>query len=1569
MSTIDQRIVEMRFDNTAFEKNVSTSMSTLSKLKESLNLSGATKGLESINTATNNVNVSPLTSAVETISMKFSALEVIAVTALANITNSAINAGKQLLSAITIDPILSGFEEYETQMNSIQTILANTSKEGTTLNQVNAALDELNTYSDKTIYNFTEMTRNIGTFTAAGVELDTSVSAIKGIANLAAVSGSNSQQASTAMYQLSQAMAQGYVMLQDWNSVVNAGMGGQVFQDALTETARVHGIAIDEMIDAEGSFRSTLSNQWLTTDILIETLSKFTGDLSEAQLEQMGYTTEQVKEIMALGEMANDAATKVKTFTQLIDTLKEALQSGWSQSFRLIVGDFEEAKAVFTEISDVLGEIINASGEARNEVLTGGLSSGWKQFVSGASLDEDSLVTALREVATECGYTTEELDEMIETAGSFEKTLSSGWVTADMMGDALVNLTEKTKDLSDEQLAEAGYTREQINALGEFNNSIQNGSVSLDEYSDKLTQVSGRENLIQSLRNAFDALLSVITPIKDAFSSIFPPTTAEQVYKITEGIANFTESLILSESTSDKIQRTFSGLFAILNIVKSAFTAVGSVITSNADVAGRYVDCVLSITASIGDWIVNINNLITTNNVFSKGLQGLVDILSTLTSSFISLVKQIGQKINFTGFSEIGTTLQNVVFGMSTVTETAVDMKDGFTNSINSMSDTLEKSGFVIFLTFISDVMKNVGKTIVNVMSSISSSVKNTMLSISFDDITKFFNMIVSGGIGAGLINFFMSLSSAFSGFSDITEGIVDTFSQLEGVLKAYQSSLKADALMKIAVAIGILAVSLLVISTIDKEKMTSSITALTILFTGLISSLSLLNNAGSSLTGAFTTSALLISLSSAILLMSLALKTVSTIDGEQLQNGLTGMVALMGALVISAKLLSSSSSTMITGCTQMVAFAIALNILATACKKLSELSFEELVVGLTGVGILLAQMVIFVKSIGDTKTLISTGIAIIAISSALLIMSVAVKMLATMSWSEMSKGLIGIAGLLTSVTVAMNFMPNNLALTGAGLLAVSTSLVVMSMALSIMGKMSWEEIGKGLITLGGAMVILALGLNAMSGTIGGATALTVASIGLSALTPTLVILGKLSWIEIAKGLIALAGAITIIGIAGLVLTPVVPTMLALGATFALMGAGMLGLGVGLGAVGVGLVTLSTSIAGSSAAIVAGITVILVGVINLIPTMAVAVGDGIISIVSVLLEGVPIIGEAFKTVLLTILDVINEVLPVLIITIFEGLDLILIKMVNYTPSFIDCGMKIIQGFLKGVADNISNVVEEGVNVVLNFLKGISNKLGDIVDTAFNVIISFIDGLANAIRKNDDAIFDACKNLITAITSALTKLITSTIPDIGVNIIKGLVSGVSSMAKSLISSVSGVVSDAISAAKNLLGIKSPSRVFKEIGVFTGEGLVIGMDSMASKVSKSSEGIGEEAMDSMSKALSGISDILECDEDLNPTITPVIDMSNVNDELYSVFNKNHELDITSNAKSASSVQTEIATARGTSNDLQEASSSTNTDNSTLQITNHYTVRNDSDIRKISQGQKNLLDRYKSTKGVLV
>ena len=560
--TIDEKVVEMRFDNKQFESNVATSMSTLEKLKKSLKLDGVSKGLEKINSAAKNNNLEALGESANTVGLRFNAMYTMADQALRNITTRVQHTAESMVKALTIDPIMSGFKEYETQINAVQTIMANTSSKGTTLDQVNAALDELNKYADLTIYNFTEMTRNIGTFTAAGIDLDTSVSAIQGIANLAAVSGSTSQQASTAMYQLSQALASGTVKLMDWNSVVNAGMGGQVFQDALKETARVHGIAIDEMIEKQGSFRETLSEGWITSEILTETLKKFTMAAEEGSeqwekykksLMDTGYTEAQAESILKMANTATDAATKVKTFTQLWDTLKEAAQSGWTQTWEYIIGDFEEAKAFLTELHGFFSGIIEASATRRNNLIGEVFSSNWEKLIgkiNEAGVETSQFEESIRKVVGD-----NKLDSLIEKYGSIQKAAEEGAISSNVLKQALddIGSTEAGTKISDfvdglkeikrtlqrghvgedvkklqTALKGLGYdlgkpgidgiigpiTENAIKAFQEANGLIANGIVgpeTLDALNKAGTKVEEINGGVNNLRDSCDSLVDVIT--------------------------------------------------------------------------------------------------------------------------------------------------------------------------------------------------------------------------------------------------------------------------------------------------------------------------------------------------------------------------------------------------------------------------------------------------------------------------------------------------------------------------------------------------------------------------------------------------------------------------------------------------------------------------------------------------------------------------------------------------------------------------------------------------------------------------------------------------------------------------------------------------------------------------------------------------------------------------------------------------------------------------------------------------------------------------------------------------
>lgn len=1273
-TTVDERVVEMRFDNKQFEQNIQTSLSSLDKLKKSLNLEGAAKGLETVNDAANKCsgNMSPLSNAVETVRVRFSALEVMAITALQNITNSALAAGKNLVSAFTIDPIKTGFEEYETQINAVQTILANTSSKGTTLDQVNNALDELNHYADMTIYNFTEMTRNIGTFTAAGVDLDTSVAAIKGIANLAAVSGSNSQQASTAMYQLSQALAAGTVKLQDWNSVVNAGMGGQVFQDALKETAKVHGIAIDEMIKDEGSFRETLSKGWLTSDILTETLAKFTGDLNEDQLRTMGYTDDQIKSIMEMGKTANDAATKVKTFTQLFDTLKEAAQSGWTQSWEIIVGDFEEAKELLTEVSDTFSAVINASADARNKML-----QDWKDL-------------------------------------------------------------------------------------------------------------GGRTMMIEAVKNVFEGLVSVAKPVREAFNEIFPPMTGKQLAEITERIRDLTAKFKMGEESSKNLKNTFKGVFAVLDIVGQAFKAVAGGV---GELIGLFLPAgngVLSLTGSFGEYLVKLDETVKKTDVFGKAVSTVVDIVK-IAITFVKTAgekvkefgKTAGEKFDFPGFELFHSFLERVHDRMAQIGDGAGKMKSGVIVAFEMMGEALEKCKFLKVMEALWTAVKVIAGGIADAVGTMMGTLAEKLGNADFSGVLDVLNSIAVGGIALSISKFLKSVTEPLEGLSDILEGVTGILDGVRGCFEAYQTNLKAGTLLKIGAAIALLAGSIVAISLIDSDKLSASLGAITVLFANLLGAMAIFNKISSDTGKVSKACTAMIAMSVAVSILAGALKKVSDLDWGELARGLVGIAGLTTIVVASSKAMASGQKQVMKGATSLIIFGAAIKILASACKDLSKLQWDELGRGLTGVGVLFAEIAVFLRVAkfnekmvstatgivilaaamkvlasackdfgqmewseigkglagigglfaelavftnlaGNAKHMMSTGVALIAIGAAMKIFASAVKDFGQLQWDEIGRGLTAMGVALAEVAIAVKLMPKNMIGIGTGLVIVGGALEIIANCMSKFGGMQWEEIGRGLTVMGGALAELAISLNFMKGTLGGSAALLVASAALAVLAPVLSILGALSWEAIAKGLISIAGAFTIIGVAGAVLTPLVPTILALSGAFALIGvgvltigAGLLAAGTGLSALAIGFTALATAGAAGATAIVAALTVIVTGIASLIPAVLTKVGEGLIAICKVIAAGAPAIGEAVKAVILTLIDVFVSCVPQLADGALQLVVGVLAALATYTPQIVDLAFKFLIGILEGIASNLPSLIKAGIDVLMAFFTGVVDALSGI----------------------------------------------------------------------------------------------------------------------------------------------------------------------------------------------------------------------------------------------------------------
>ena len=1114
--TIDERVVSMEFDNKHFEQNVRTSLSTLEKLKQSLNLTGSAKGLESVNAAAKNCNLSPIGAAVDSVKVKFSALEVMAVTTLANITNSAVNAGKRIVSALTIDPVKTGFQEYETQINAVQTILANTKSKGSTLDDVNLALDELNTYADKTIYNFTEMTRNIGTFTAAGVDLDKSVSAIKGIANLAAVSGSTSQQASTAMYQLSQALAAGKVQLMDWNSVVNAGMGGQVFQDALKRTATQMGYNVDQMIKKYGSFRESLTKgEWLTAEVLTETLTQLSGAYSKADLIAQGYTESQAKEIVELAETAVSAATDVKTFTQLLDTLKESAQSGWTQTWELIVGDFEGSKKLWTGVSNVVGDLINNMSDSRNNLLKGALLSNWDKLlakINEAGISTTDFETKVKEVAKENKIN---IDGLIKKHGSLEAVFRNEAVSTRILKEAVESLNGSLVDLSgiDKELKMGSKgddvkkvqkaLRELDYDLGKFGEDGVDGiigkqteaaikafqeaqglkvtgiidtdtltalekattktsdlSESIGSLVKDLDELGGRELLIKSFANIWAGIKSVITPIKTAFRDIFPPVTSEQLYKLIEGFNKLTEKFKLTSKQSFNLKRTFRGLFSAVDIVWEVMKGIGGALVKLIPDFSGLGDKILTVTGRIGTQISKFRTWITSNDRISKGIAKVGSVLRDAGIAIRDWIKE------FIELPEVQEKIQGI--------------QTAFSNMFGSVRDFLS-GGLTRFTEFIDRI---------KAMDSISFDNIGTIIKDFYDNVIGYFVNFDASAMFEKMYNGFKGVRTAIGKFlGTIAEKLCFTaekFEEFKNKIALFFNSVKMNLgeHKGALIAIGTLAT---IIFTLSKIKKTLSGIANPIeAFTGIGESISGFFDSLKETQKAKVRTAYIEAISKAILMVAGAIFLIGQIPIPTVWNAVGVIAALsvlaMGMLaltrLIDKKIGPGAEKGVIKLGSLMAGLGLSFLLMAGAVKILGGMDPGALKQGGLAVAAFIGMTVLLMKASGKIGTgdVAKFGTMMRKLGTALLIMTASVYILGKMDPDTLIQGglaVVGFLGIMGGAMVLSRKMTTDVSSFGKMMKSLSVALLLMAGCVYIFGHMETDTLIKGGIAVAAFMGLM----------------------------------------------------------------------------------------------------------------------------------------------------------------------------------------------------------------------------------------------------------------------------------------------------------------------------------------------------------------------------------------------------------------------------------------------------------------------------------------------------------------
>ena len=1298
--TIDQRVVEMRFDNANFEKNVHTSMSTLDKLKKSLKFEDSAKGFENVSKAAGRVDMGGLANGVESVRMKFSALEVMAVTALSNITNSAVNAGKKLVSELTLDPIISGFQEYETQINATQTILANTQKEGATIQDVNRALDELNKYADLTIYNFTEMTRNIGTFTAAGVDLNTSVNAIKGIANLAAVSGSTSQQASTAMYQLSQALASGTVKLMDWNSVVNAGMGGQVFQDALKMTARIHGIAIDEMIADEGSFRETLSKGWLTSDILTETLqhfTEFTDTYNEESLKRQGYNEKEIAEIKQMGITATDAATKVKTLSQLYDVMKETAQSGWAATWKILLGDFEEAKESLTKFSNMLNEPLAAAADARNKILSEGFSSGWKQFLNEGIEDTEGFKEAVLSIGKEA---VPGLEDLIEKAGGFEESLKKGWITSDMLAAAVGNLTAKTAGLSDEELRNLGYTRDQVTALEDLNSRIQDGSLNLDDYAKKIGRISGRENIILALTAAFEKLQPILVTIKDAFNEVFEPLTGEELYNFTAQIKDFVSGLTISEEALNNFKMSIEGILSIFHIVGKGISAFAQII---GHLLGKLLPVgngILDVTGSLGEFLVSIDKAIDSGGYLEKFVEVVNGAIDKLASGF-KIAKDyvlnfIGSwtGIDFTKFeslrdvfalvgdklSEFGEKIRDTFPWVNSLQETVTaafqkirGSADEDLGAVNTVLESLKTAG-----SKVKEVFSNIAKKIGAFLAPVVAKIKSAFSGVTITDV-----------IGTGLLaGIFGSIKKFANALSDLLENFKGIGKSISGVLDAardaivlWQKDIKANILLKIAGAVGILAAALWVISKVDADRVLGSMGAITALLaevTAVMAGIMKWGTSANALEGLSEAAQLgkiataMMVIAGAVLILAAALKKCENLNWDNTIPAMTALFVLLGEMtaamygfmvIVKKNPLSKETGTLQSFAVGMIGMSVAIAILATAVARLGKLDRKQVVQGGLTVVALMAALSGVTAALKAIKSDNMSGVAgsMITMALALTMLYVPIRLFAKLDTDTLKHGGIAVSVALLAMTSAMTVMKSakgDVKGVAGSILAMATALTLLIIPIKVLGEMDMNSLANGLIGIIVPLATMGVVLSSLSGGdySGIGTNMIAMAAAMTLLVIPLKVLGSMDLGSLAKGIVGFGVALGILVGTAYLLAPLATSLSSLSKAMLAFGAACLGVGVLIGAIAFALITLATIGAAGVAAILAALTGLIQGFTLMMP----------------------IIGEALTSLILTVCDVLKDTAPAITETALYLIDEFLQQIEDYVPSIISHLTKIIQ---------------------------------------------------------------------------------------------------------------------------------------------------------------------------------------------------------------------------------------------------------------------------------------------------
>lgn len=1148
--SIENKVVSLELDDSKFTSRVDGVLRNVDRLKSGMNFKQSTDGLDNVGKAAQdaskqmggiadgvkNINTSVVNNsttaaaatanvgaAAKISSTNFSMLAGAASVAMGNIASKALMAGGSVLSSFTFGPIMDGFREYENQLNAVQTIQANTFSKGETTATINAALDELNAYADRTIYSFTEMTRNIGMFTSAGVGLKDSVAAIKGLSNVAAMSGSTSEQAATAMYQLSQALSTGSVKLQDWNSIVNAGMGGEQFQEALKRTARTYGVEVDKMIDKAGSFRNSLKDGWLTSEIMIETLTQYTGDLSREQLLSAGYTEQQADEIMKLAETANDAATKVKTFSQLIDTTAEALGSGWASIFRTIFGDFERARTMWTAVSDVVNGGIGTFFDALQGILDRWDElGGWEEWWYGLGELWTAIAKPLKAIGEGffSAFQGDAGKALYDFSYYFRHSISQ-WL---MMSDDFANNLGKVFKMAGELLSPV------LEVLIGFASAIVQIGVAAFKIGMILAGIFIKPMILIAAKVG-----DIVSVFSDWFGQMLGGTD------ILGGLAKVLDWIV------DKFQKLADWMYAIADVtITPIFDGLKVVIEAVLKPLGEFIETIKEATSNVfkpfGDAVSNVFGAIFG---FASGTGGPMEKIKSAFGGFgtgflenmTKLADAIGPKwsekvksfsdsilpISETIGKHLGGAVESAGKGIKKFwddaspklaeawSESTKRMKD----SISGVGEAFGRAGDTMAKTFAPQVkaVKEFGVDLYNVFANLDTHLNNnTFLST--------------------IVNSFKTMMKSFGPFGDLINGIIDLFGKLGDLTKSIfggfgdEANGAASGLSTFGKAasdafntLGVVGGTIYAAATGIVEFCASVVEAIANLIAWLTKGIDSIkkfasesqafdsfkknvskafDNAGSMIQtfwsglGSSLKDLSISDLLSGILLgggLGMGFKTLQTMLGQftKVTDSFSGMFDKFGKIGDSIAGVFNSMTSALKSMQEVIKakalreIAISVGILAGSLFLLAMIPAPRLIQGAVAIGVLAKILLIALTQISEMKInkMQIAGVigAVMALSVAILLMSISVGILGSMKLSTVAQGIGAVMVLVLGMTTAAKLLSKDskTMIQGVGtMILMAAAINMLTIPIIALGLLPIKVIAQGVIAIGVLMGILA---------------------------------------------------------------------------------------------------------------------------------------------------------------------------------------------------------------------------------------------------------------------------------------------------------------------------------------------------------------------------------------------------------------------------------------------------------------------------------------------------------------